>query len=98
MVMCVFREEVYKPDDLERAGVTDIMVAKQRNGPNGCQFATTVEVQILCHLRAIPDHNAGRDSGSSTRRFLFPDRVPGAPRAWSMQCIAPYLTRQGEIH
>ena len=33
--MFVYREEVYKPDDLELAGVADIMVAKQRNGPTG---------------------------------------------------------------
>ena len=31
-MMFVYREEVYKPDDLELAGVADIVVAKQRNG------------------------------------------------------------------
>ena len=35
VVMFVYREEVYKPDDLELAGVADIVVAKQRNGPTG---------------------------------------------------------------
>jgi replicative DNA helicase len=33
--MFVYREEVYKPDDLELAGTADIIVAKQRNGPTG---------------------------------------------------------------
>jgi replicative DNA helicase len=35
VVMFVYREEVYKPDDLELAGIADIIVAKQRNGPTG---------------------------------------------------------------
>ena len=33
--MFVYREEIYKLDDLELAGVADIVVAKQRNGPTG---------------------------------------------------------------
>jgi len=35
VVMFVFREEVYKPDEAELNGVADIIVAKQRNGPTG---------------------------------------------------------------
>jgi replicative DNA helicase len=35
VVMFVFREEVYKPDEPELNGMADIIVAKQRNGPTG---------------------------------------------------------------
>jgi len=35
VVMFVFREEVYKPDQPELTGVANIIVAKQRNGPTG---------------------------------------------------------------
>jgi replicative DNA helicase len=35
VVMFVFREEVYKPDEPELSGAADIIVAKQRNGPTG---------------------------------------------------------------
>jgi len=35
VVMFVFREEIYKPDEPELNGVADIIVAKQRNGPTG---------------------------------------------------------------
>jgi len=35
LVMFVFREEVYKPDEPELNGVADIIIAKQRNGPTG---------------------------------------------------------------
>ena len=35
MVMFIFREEVYKPDNSELDGRADVIVAKQRNGPTG---------------------------------------------------------------
>ena len=35
VVMFIFREELYKPDDLELRGRAEIIVAKQRNGPIG---------------------------------------------------------------
>jgi replicative DNA helicase len=35
LVMFIFREEVYKPDDPEVQGRADIIIAKQRNGPTG---------------------------------------------------------------
>ena len=35
VVMFIFREEIYKPDDLELKGVAEILIAKQRNGPVG---------------------------------------------------------------
>jgi replicative DNA helicase len=35
VVMFIFREEVYKPDDPELEGRAEIIVAKQRNGPTG---------------------------------------------------------------
>lgn len=35
LVMFIFREEVYKPDDVELGGRADIIVRKQRNGPTG---------------------------------------------------------------
>jgi replicative DNA helicase len=35
VVMFIFREEVYKPDDSELDGRADVIVAKQRNGPTG---------------------------------------------------------------
>jgi replicative DNA helicase len=35
VVMFIFREEVYKPDDPELEGRAEILVAKQRNGPTG---------------------------------------------------------------
>ena len=35
VVMFVFREEVYKPDETELSGLAEIIVSKQRNGPTG---------------------------------------------------------------
>ena len=35
VVMFIFREEIYKPDDLELKGRAEIIMAKQRNGPIG---------------------------------------------------------------
>lgn len=35
VVMFIFREEVYKPDDPELEGRAEIIIAKQRNGPIG---------------------------------------------------------------
>jgi replicative DNA helicase len=35
VVMFIFREEIYKPDDLEIKGLAEIIIAKQRNGPTG---------------------------------------------------------------
>jgi replicative DNA helicase len=35
LVMFIFREEVYKPDDPELDGRAEILIAKQRNGPTG---------------------------------------------------------------
>ena len=35
IVMFIFREEVYKPDDPELDGRAEIIIAKQRNGPTG---------------------------------------------------------------
>jgi replicative DNA helicase len=35
VVVFIFREEYYKPDDPELEGVAELIVAKQRNGPTG---------------------------------------------------------------
>ena len=35
LVMFIYREEVYKPDDEELKGKADLIIAKQRNGPIG---------------------------------------------------------------
>ncbi len=35
LVTFIFREEVYKQDDPELQGKAEIIIAKQRNGPNG---------------------------------------------------------------
>jgi len=35
VVMFIFREEIYRPDDLELRGRAEIIMAKQRNGPIG---------------------------------------------------------------
>jgi len=53
VVMFIFREEIYKPDDPELKGRAEIIVAKQRNGPigkfqlaflhNSTRFANLVE-------------------------------------------------------
>ena len=35
VIMMLFREEYYKPEKEEVKGITDIIIAKQRNGPTG---------------------------------------------------------------
>jgi replicative DNA helicase len=35
VVMFIFREEVYKPDDPDLQGKAELIIAKQRNGPTG---------------------------------------------------------------
>ncbi len=35
VVMFIFREEIYKPDDPDLRGKAEILIAKQRNGPTG---------------------------------------------------------------
>ena len=35
VIIFVFREEVYKPDEPELSGVANIIVSKQRDGPKG---------------------------------------------------------------
>jgi replicative DNA helicase len=35
VVLFIFREEIYKPDDPELQGKAEIIIAKQRNGPIG---------------------------------------------------------------
>ncbi|MEO5617070.1 MAG: DnaB-like helicase C-terminal domain-containing protein, partial [Candidatus Eisenbacteria bacterium] len=35
LVMFVFREEYYKPDDPNLKGLAEIIIGKQRNGPTG---------------------------------------------------------------
>src|SRR5256885_7141975 len=35
VVMFIFREEIYKPDEPELEGVAEILIRKQRNGPTG---------------------------------------------------------------
>lgn len=35
VVMFIFREEYYKPDDPDLDGVADLIISKQRNGPTG---------------------------------------------------------------
>ncbi len=35
VVMFIFREEVYKPDDPDLDGLAELIIAKQRNGPTG---------------------------------------------------------------
>src|SRR5438105_900996 len=35
VVMFIFREEVYKPDDPDLSGRAELIIAKQRNGPTG---------------------------------------------------------------
>ncbi len=35
LVMFIFREEFYKPDDVDLRGKAEILIAKQRNGPIG---------------------------------------------------------------
>jgi replicative DNA helicase len=35
LVAFIFREEVYKPDDLDLDGLAELIIAKQRNGPTG---------------------------------------------------------------
>jgi replicative DNA helicase len=35
IVMFIFREEIYKPDDVELNGIAELIIGKQRNGPIG---------------------------------------------------------------
>lgn len=42
VVSFIFREEVYKPDDLDLKGKAELIIAKQRNGPTG-----TVDLTFL---------------------------------------------------
>jgi replicative DNA helicase len=51
VVMFVFREEYYKPDDLSLHGKAEIIVAKHRNGPTG-----VVEMTFIREQTKFVDH------------------------------------------
>ena len=55
VVMFVFREEVYKPDEMELSGVAEIIVAKQRNGPTGKVKLTFLKDFTRCESYAGND-------------------------------------------
>ena len=50
MVMFIFRDEYYNPDDTDRPGEADLIIAKNRSGP-------------ICLVKAWAsvEHNAIRD-------------------------------------
>ena len=47
LVMFIYREEVYKPSD-ENAGLAELIIAKQRNGPD-----RNCETRIFTRIHAV---------------------------------------------
>lgn len=39
MVLFIYREEVYHPNNIDQRGIAELIIAKQRNGPVGTQYA-----------------------------------------------------------
>jgi replicative DNA helicase len=59
VVMFIFREEVYKPDDPELEGRAEIIIAKQRNGPIGkvklAFLKRSTRFENMAHQEMDPD-------------------------------------------
>jgi replicative DNA helicase len=59
VVMFIFREEVYKPDDPELEGRAEIIIAKQRNGPIGkiklAFLKRSTRFENMAHQEMEPD-------------------------------------------
>jgi replicative DNA helicase len=59
VVMFIFREEVYKPDDPELEGRAEIIIAKQRNGPIGkvklAFLKRSTRFENMAHQETEPD-------------------------------------------
>jgi len=55
VVMFIFREEVYKPDDAELDGKAEIIISKQRNGPTGRVSLAFIKRSTRFESMAYPD-------------------------------------------
>ena len=55
VVMFIFREEVYKPDDAELDGKAEIIISKQRNGPTGKVSLAFIKRSTRFESMAYPD-------------------------------------------
>ena len=61
LIVFVYRDEVYNPESMD-AGLAELIVAKQRNGPIG-----TVKLTFMGHNTRFENHAGGGSSGTSNR-------------------------------
>lgn len=69
LVLMVYREEVYKPDDEDVRGKAEIIVAKQRNGETGTVFATFIGAWSRFTDTTWRPTRTGRGAPSSAEQF-----------------------------
>ncbi len=56
VVIMIYREEYYDPDDPDKKGLTDLIVRKNRNGPVG-------EVSLMFHAPTMKFIEIGKSRG-----------------------------------
>lgn len=59
VIMFIYRDEVYHPDNPETQGVAELIIAKQRNGPTGKVRLTFLDQYTRFESYAGPDFGAG---------------------------------------
>ena len=64
LIVFVYRDEVYNPESMD-AGIAELIVAKQRNGPIG-----TVKLTFMGHNTRFENHAGGGSGGGTSNRWM----------------------------
>tara|TARA_A100001015_G_scaffold308280_1_gene405652 strand:- start:11524 stop:12228 length:705 start_codon:yes stop_codon:yes gene_type:complete len=56
VILFIYRDEVYKPDNIENKGIAEIIISKQRNGPTG-----TIKLTFLGKYTRFENYSSIQD-------------------------------------